>query len=246
MGNIQKRVFVLFILAIALFALFFSIGVGGTTSSKTDQQQDKTTQQQDKAVEQNKTNESKAIKLKCDPSSYTTMSARIKCFLSLSDEDVKNVNYTPEECILKQSETDKNKCIEKYRLFQTCRPKPSTDKEREKCILPKLNISGSVRQEVEMCKSQQRQDLINICMSKIREKVLDMVKFRVYNLVYKAQELKGLGVPEDKVISILEKVNNAKIALEKANSNDERIAILEGLKADWQAFSDDAKNYVKR
>jgi hypothetical protein len=225
-----KKFVVLMVAFLLIINAAFSIGIGTTTGQNTGQQNQQTQQQNEQSQQAQKQ------EWKCN---MQTMNERIKCFLSLSDEDIKNVNYIPEDCRVKTGE-EKARCIETYKLFQTCRPKPSTDKKREECIIPKLNISNSVREEVEKCKNlipNQRA----VCMSKIKDKVLMLVKFRVYNLIYKAQELKSLGVSEDKVVSIIEKIENAKIGLDKATTNKERIDILIKLKNDWQAFANESK-----
>jgi hypothetical protein len=71
-----------------------------------------------------------------------------------------------------------------------------------------------------------------------------LVKFRIYNIVYKAQKFRDLGVPEESVVEILEKIANAKINIERGNKED-KIRTLENLKNEWANFVNTSKSYIK-
>jgi hypothetical protein len=236
----KRDILIVIIASLLLFNLAFSVGIGSGTSSKTTGTTESGAKQGTDNVSgtSNISNVSNVSKAKCD---LPTMKERLRCFINLPDEDIRNINYIPEDCRVKML-NERNDCIEKYRLFQTCRYE-KTDEERDKCIIPKLNISNTVREEVEKCKQlipQQR----NICMTKIKEKVLLLVKFRIYNLVYKAQKFRDLGVPEENVVEILEKIANAKINIERGNKED-KIRTLENLKNEWANFVNASKSYIK-
>ncbi|HLC68701.1 MAG TPA: carboxypeptidase-like regulatory domain-containing protein [Candidatus Bilamarchaeaceae archaeon] len=175
--------------------------------------------------------ESGIAESRCDQG---TRSGRLQCILRLSDEARGAVVvYTPEEC-LETGATARQQCVETYRLFQTCR-NLETDAEREDCIKPKLGIDGEVRTMLQACQEEFGSRKL-LCIEQMRERIFQLVKFRMYNLEYKAEEFMELGIPEEDVVDVMVAISGAKIAFNNAHTIQEKVAVVQQLKEDWQEF----------
>lgn len=168
------------------------------------------------------------------------MRSRIRCRMMLSDDEVRNVSFMPEECRLLANKTA---CIETYRTFQTCRLDLEGDDARAKCIRPKLGIGQEVREEVVACQALNgtaRQE----CFQTLRDRVFLLVKFRMYNLVYKAQKLQEEGVNETLVLDFISYLEDAKIRFNNAPDIASKKAILIEVKQKWLEFVEQARPQV--
>ena len=170
-----------------------------------------------------------------------TMKERVKCVLNLPDEYVNKVRYVPEECNIASSEQEKKKCIDNYKVLQSCRGEQTTDAQRETCIKPKLNLGQSIKDDIEKCRSELGSKK-RICFVNIRENVLTLVKFRLYNLIYKAYELwEEKLVSEDETVDFTAFINEKKISFNNAQTIDGKKKIVEDIKAEWNKFKEKAK-----
>ncbi|MBS3068455.1 hypothetical protein J4450_07140 [Candidatus Micrarchaeota archaeon] len=174
-----------------------------------------------------------------------TMKERVKCVLNLPDDYVNKVKYVPEECNVASSEQEKKECIESYKVSQSCRGEKSTDAEREACIRPKLNLGQSIKADIEKCRKEFGSKK-RICLVSLKENVLRLVKFRLYNLIYKAYELwEEKLVSEGETVDFTTLVNEKKIAFNNAQTITDKKKIVEDVKAEWDKFRYKAKNKLE-
>ncbi len=238
----MRLFFAIFLSSLIFSSLIFGVAVG-RDSTNNDR----------KAVEEKPSEEWKPIKIsekliesrKCQ---IENKKERLKCILALSDEDLKIVNYVPEDCRSLNKE-EKEKCINDYKFFQSCRY-GETDKEREICIRKKLGLwkglkaSEEIREKVNECKKLKPEERSR-CMNEIKDIVHKLLNFRIYNLFYKAQEFKNLGVPEEKVLQIVEKITETKEKIRSASSKEEKIEAIKELRDEWRKFVKESIAYIK-
>ncbi|MEK6981871.1 MAG: carboxypeptidase-like regulatory domain-containing protein [Candidatus Micrarchaeota archaeon] len=170
-----------------------------------------------------------------------TIRERVKCYLTLSVDKIENIRYIPEECNV-PNETEKNSCIVLYRKLQTCRVEEfETDKERETCIRPKIALKNDLKDEVKDCKDMQNTSDRKACVVNLKEKVFTLVKFRMYNLVYKAEELSLQGIDSEAVTDFVVYLNQAKIRFNSAVTIKEKKEIVKEVIIEWKKFKSLAK-----
>jgi hypothetical protein len=159
---------------------------------------------------------------------------RLRCVMNLPDDDVLNVRYVPEECRVLDEE-GKQRCIGLYRVLQSCRIESyEGDEAREGCIKPKLNLSDNISGQYSSCGDQ-------ACRDRVRQNVYTMVKFRIYNLIYKAEEMRELGVAEDEVVDFVAYIEEAKVRFNNAASITGKKLVIQEVKAKWEEFRDRAR-----
>ena len=188
---------------------------------------------------------------KCDIESEETFeceqlpkrSERLKCQIKLDDELVKKVKFLPEEC-RELKATEKRECVEKYRLLQTCRLDIESSVARTACIKPKLGLGQNVSEARHKCSELTNQTEKQTCMKKVTESILSLVKFRMYDLEYKARELMEKGVSEDATVTMITKIEDAKEKFNKATDNEERKAVIKELQQEWRKFASMAKAII--
>lgn len=167
-----------------------------------------------------------------------TQLERIRCRLDLKKEYVQDVRYTPEEC-WGMDTSARQSCIQRYRLFQTCRTL-ETDEGRAACIRPKLGLNGTLEAILADCRTRFGTSRA-LCVQQVKEAVFNLVKFRMYNLEYKTEEFLDAGMNRTEGEVILVKIAQAKIAFDQAITMDQRRAAIRQLQQDWEAFTQKAK-----
>lgn len=172
----------------------------------------------------------------------TTRRERLRCRLHLNSTYVQRVNYLPEECT-DLDRAARQLCVERYRTFQTCR-NLETDSERQACIQPKLNISPTVHAVIAACR-QKLGTSKALCMQQVKENVYSLVKFRMYNLEYKAEEFSKAGVSEEDTLDIMTKIAEAKGAFNRGLTLDEKKQAIRQLQDDWKAFLVKARSQLE-
>jgi hypothetical protein len=164
-----------------------------------------------------------------------TLKERVSCIMDLPDDDILNVHFVPEECRT-QGEAEKQKCIDTYKVLQTCRIGfEGTDDDREKCIKPKLNISSNIWDSARACNGNQQ------CMGDLRQKVYTLTKFRIYNLEYKVREMLNQGLSRDKAVDFIAYIEEAKARFNSASTISAKKALVGEIKEKWDEFATQAK-----
>lgn len=175
-----------------------------------------------------------------------TMRERVKCYLKLTIDKVDSVKYVPEECNVIKDQQKFNKCIALYRMEQSCRKDDQNDSEREKCIKPKLLLKPELNEDVSDCRKIQNVSAKNACLADVKENVFALVKFRIYTLVYKAEELKKKGADEEKVADFITFLNQQKLKFNDAQTITEKKDIVKQVKSEWKKFKEETGLEIKK
>ena len=174
----------------------------------------------------------------------TNRRSRIRCVMGLPDEKVQAVRYVPEECNV-ANETNKLRCVALYRVLQSCRGEEmEADADRVRCIRPKINVSDEIRQDVRNCQQLTGGENRSACFSRLRENVFTLTKFRIYNLVYKAEELKEKGANEEDVVAFIEYLEDSKKRFNDAGTIRAKIEIVREVKEKWNEFRQKARAQI--
>jgi hypothetical protein len=173
--------------------------------------------------------------LKC--SDLPTMRERIACRIKLTREN--ELNYLPEECRVLTG-LERAKCINNYKNTIICFNKES-DEERVNCARRAIGLQiATIQQARSDCKGNQT------CLNELKEKVFTLIKFRFYNLEYKAQEImKKYNISESIVVNFISSIENKKQEFNSADSIEEKKQIVRDVMNLWKQFIDQIKSEIK-
>lgn len=163
---------------------------------------------------------------------------RVKCRLKLSDDaynEENKLSYLPEECRAITDEEKQNKCIEIYKKTQRCWSF-QIGEGRIKCVKENLGLIRSHREEKVECRKLDGEER-GKCISNLKEKSYDLVKFRFYDLEERAEKLKEKGLAnEDDVVELIAALEEKKIEFNNTTTiNDKKRIILE-VRQLWKDF----------
>ena len=128
--------------------------------------------------------------LKCG--NLSSRGERVRCRLSLEDEEYARENeilYLPEEC-RDMVEEKKNNCINLYKKTQRCWQFP-VGESRLQCVRENLNLGRIFSTEIKTCDAKGTERAK--CISEIREKAFNLIKFRFYDLEERAEKISEEG-----------------------------------------------------
>jgi hypothetical protein len=173
--------------------------------------------------------------LKC--SDLPTMKERIACRIKLTTEN--ELNYLPEECRVLTG-LERAKCINNYKNTIICFNKES-DEERVNCARRAIGLQvATIQQARDECKGNQT------CLNELKEKVFTLVKFRFYNLEYKAQEImKKYKINESTVVDFIASIENKKQEFNSADSIEKKKQIVLEVISLWKQFIQKVKSEIK-
>jgi hypothetical protein len=173
--------------------------------------------------------------LKC--SDLPTMRERIACRINLKQEN--ELNYLPEECRVLTG-LERAKCINNYKNTIICFNKES-DEERVNCARRAIGLQIATIQQAKLdCKGNQT------CLNELKEKVFTLIKFRFYNLEYKAQEImRKYNISESTVVNFISSIENKKQEFNSASSIEEKKRIVQDVINLWRQFIDQVKSEIR-
>ena len=119
--------------------------------------------------------------LKC--STLKTINERVSCRINLEREN--ELYYLPEECRALDGD-DREKCKDFYNSVQTCWT-GSNAENPVACARNQLGLSSDIAGQIASCTD-------DACVNDVTDKVHSLVKFRLYNLEWKAEYLVDEGV----------------------------------------------------
>ena len=171
-------------------------------------------------------------KLKCRDNE--TLKERVRCRLRnvLSEE---KLDYMPEECKALEGKKRKD-CLLTYEKVHKCLFLPNKT-ARYNCLKNKLEIDDIETEKMNCA------DLT--CKTKLREKVFNYVKFRLYELQEKAEKLLERGADEIEVVDFIAKLDGAKVEFNNATSIDAKKAVLKKVQGQWKEFKSSAVMTLK-
>ncbi|MCI0558260.1 MAG: hypothetical protein MN733_07170, partial [Nitrososphaera sp.] len=140
------------------------------------------------------------------------------------------VHFVPEECRA-MGEAEKQKCIETYRVLQTCRIGfEGDDDDRESCIKPKLGLGDNIWDDARECNFDGQ------CLEDLRQKVYTLAKFRMYNLEYKVREMMENGLSREKAVDFIAYIEEAKARFNSASTISAKKAVVSEVREKWYEF----------
>jgi hypothetical protein len=168
------------------------------------------------------------MQFKC--STLGTLQERIRCRIGLKEEN--ELNYLPEECkpLLGRKRVD---CIKLYSATNKCFDIKDEDGKLN-CARSAVNITD-VRQEAANCKIKLGNEK-DACMNNLKAKAYGLIKFRFYNLEYRAQQLKDKGVSEDLIVKFISDLELKKQSFNDAKSSAERKQMILDARQLWKDF----------
>ena len=215
----MKRI-ILISLILSVFLLFnnnnfiFGVGSGGggkyLPSSKL-QDLENLKSEQTKTVLPNKYKNITCVNLK-------NMKERIKCRLSKNETELKKEPFLPEECRI-LSGIEKIECIKLYQSFYKCFEKRTN---LESCV---SNIIGLNKNK--SCLQQKGKNLTK-CQQENRNKLLNYIKFHLYQLSYRIEEVRNINQNKlDEIVNFIYLIEESKKKLNKTNDIDSILAKIE-------------------
>jgi len=173
-----------------------------------------------------------------------TLEDRIDCRLGLTQQELTkefSVLYAPEYCKIEETKEDRNQCIRLYQEVGPCWDLP-IGPSRTQCAKNVIGV-GNIPQEAELCKSS---NSVNACMEELKEKVEDLIIFRLYELEVQAEILMtDWGVPKEEIVAIEVFIETKKQEIEETEDIKEWKKIIQETKTRWQKFVNDIKPYIK-
>lgn len=173
--------------------------------------------------------------LKCH--NLATMKERVGCRLGLADADLKKdlqIAYLPEECRALSSDAEKEDCVLLYSKSQQCWSLP-IGSSRNNCLIKILDI-GDTGKEKQSCKDA-------ACVATLKKKSYALIKFAFYDLEERAEGLYKKGfISKEKAAEIIAKLEEQKIAFNKAASKEQKKQVILETKNLWKEFASSVKN----
>lgn len=231
----KKILLFIFIMMIILssYDIFAAGSGGGGRVIKRSQTTQETSQQETNEIQQKIVDLSQG--LKCG--NLVSREERVRCRFNLENEEYARENelsYLPEECRDLTGER-KNNCISLYKKTQRCW-KFSVGDARIKCVKENLGLVRSHREEKIECRKIDGEER-GKCISNLREKAFDLVKFRFYDLEERAEKLKDKGVAsEDDVVKLVAALEEKKIEFNNASTISEKKKIILDVRQIWKDF----------
>jgi hypothetical protein len=166
--------------------------------------------------------------------------------LGLSYEGIERelaIQYLPEECRAMPAQGGRNACVARYKSFEPCWGIPAGE-TRFACARTALRIGGLVSDEAKACEGETGTEQAS-CKATIREKAYAMVKFRIYDLAERAEELLERGARPETVANFVALAEQKKQEFNAAKTSDERKNIVNTVRAAWREFLDNVKGQMK-
>lgn len=160
------------------------------------------------------------------------MRERISCRLNLNEAGLQReleLEYLPEECRSFTEIEKRQSCIQLYKGFLPCWKQDSL-RQRIDCAASVVGLSGTVSEEVSQCGGQLS------CVEKVRGKVYSMIKFRLYDLSERAEELMEHGADVEAVTDLVNAMETLKQKLNTARTKQERKKIILDAREAWRMF----------
>ncbi len=173
--------------------------------------------------------------LKC--ANLESVRDRVHCRLGLEEAELQKeleIRYLPEECRSILSTKERENCVLLYARSQKCWHLPIGE-ERINCLRNILDIKN-INKQKEACKNSAT------CLSSLRKNVYSLIKFRLYDLEERAEELieKNITTREQAAVIIIA-LEEKKLEFNKATTKEQRKQIIQDVKVLWKGFIEGLK-----
>ncbi len=183
-------------------------------------------------------------KLQCGDK--TDLRDRIYCRLNLAPAGIARelqIKYLPEECRAIPDATEQKDCIAKYKSYQPCWNIPDGD-TRFACAQNVLKLGPVISDEVKTCQGMTGAAQ-KTCKADLRDKVFYMIKFRLYDLEQRAEQLALRGADMNAVADLETTIETKKQAFDAATTDDARKQLILDVRQVWSDFINKVKDQVK-
>ncbi|MBI2675935.1 MAG: hypothetical protein HYX24_05725 [Candidatus Aenigmarchaeota archaeon] len=173
-------------------------------------------------------------------SSLPDMRERVKCRLSFSKEEAyeqAKLLYLPEECRALEG-ADKMKCIGVYKLVQKCW-RLEAGNERVSCVRKHLDFEG-IKNGIDLCR-QKISGEEERCKRELLEKAFAVIKFRIYDLEERAEEMMEKGLDKEIAADFVAGAESLKVMFNNAKTIAEKRNIILDVRSMWKDFIRKAK-----
>lgn len=156
---------------------------------------------------------------------------RIYCRLNLTPAAMSReleIQYLPEECRAITDTDQQAGCIVRYQNYKPCWNFTSTT-ERVQCARDILKLSPVLADDIKQCADQ-------ACLIKLRDQAYQLIKFRLYELEERAEELAEQGANLGAVADFVAVIVNKKIEFNTATTTEQRRQAILDVRTSWQNF----------
>ncbi|MBI4065892.1 hypothetical protein HY412_01735 [Candidatus Kaiserbacteria bacterium] len=136
--------------------------------------------------------------------------------------------------------TERKECVTLYKAYTPCWS-ISAGEERFACARNVLGLKASVAEALAACTGAQAL----ACKKDTKEKVLYMIKFRMYDLNQRAEELANRGADLNAVADLETTIEGKKQEFDMATTTQELRQIILDVRAAWQKFVTLVKSEVR-
>ena len=233
------RKFLLFIFVVIFLLSSYGTFAAGSGGGGRVIKRAETAQERDEAINEAQQVQQKTADLsqglKCG--NLASREERVRCRLDLEEEEyaIENyLSYLPEECRDLIGER-KNDCINLYKKTQRCWQFP-VGESRLQCVRENLNLGRTLSAETRNCDGRGTERAQ--CISDVREKAFNLIKFRFYDLEERAEKLLEQGrVSQEDVVLLVSKLEEKKVEFNNAATIAQKRAIILEVRQIWREFA---------
>ena len=157
------------------------------------------------------------------------------------DENGDSLRHMPEEC-RELTGTEHAACIARYRVIYNCLEKEN-DRAREACMKSEvvLNRVIDARNICRALEGEERRE----CLSELREKVYNLLRFRFQNLIAKAEKLQEKGASEELVVGFIDSMEQKAQEFKDADTIAEKKQVVREAVQLWREFVREAVKQIR-
>lgn len=174
-----------------------------------------------------------------------TLKERISCRLRLSNQELANefkILFAPEACKAFRDQSEKVECIRLYQRLGSCW-QISVGNARNACARNIIGIENIVqgKSECGRLKNKERQK----CLDDLKEKVLYLVVFRLYDLEVRAETLMERGAPVELVTDLETFIETKKREMYATDNTADWKRIVMEVQGKWREFINRVRPLLK-
>lgn len=153
---------------------------------------------------------------------------RINCRLNKTEEELEEEPYSPEGCRTR-SEAWQEKCKELYTKIYPCYEKPVGD-NRISCLKDEIGLPNKLKKLSDECETQDPE-----CIEAYTKQIVNLVGARFYDAEERVEDWFADGeIDQETTVDFLVFITEAKWDLYNAESNSERMEVVERVDEEWE------------
>lgn len=175
-----------------------------------------------------------------------TLYDRVFCRLNLTPAGMAReleLQYLPEECRSLSDVAARDQCIATYQSYKPCWKLP-VGAERTNCAKQALGLEkDTLAVQLERCITNGKTKAA--CQEQMRDQVYSLIKFRIYDLEERAEELAEEGANLATVAKFVAFIQEQKQAFNAAKDFERRQKVILDVRAEWNTFVNAVKDDIK-